>query len=85
MTRKINVAILAGGRSSEHDVSRLSAMSIIEALDPARYHAVPVLIERSGDWRLTTARKLALPGAGTLQAPGTYSATVTMEVVAPDV
>ena len=47
--RKINVAVLAGGRSSEHDISRLSAMSIIDALDPAKYEAVAVLIERSGD------------------------------------
>ena len=59
--RKLNVAILAGGRSSEHDVSRLSALGIMEALDGERYTAVPVLIERSGDWRLTSAAKLALP------------------------
>jgi D-alanine-D-alanine ligase len=59
--RKLNVAILAGGRSSEHDISRLSALGIMEALDSDRYHAVPVLIERSGDWRLTSAAKLALP------------------------
>jgi D-alanine-D-alanine ligase len=70
MSRKINVAVLAGGRSSEHDISRLSAMSIIEALDPERYSAVPVLIERSGDWRLTTTRKLALPGGEPSAAPG---------------
>lgn len=61
--RKLNVAILAGGRSSEHDISRLSARTIIDALDPEKYTAVPVLIERSGDWRLTSAAKLALPAA----------------------
>ncbi len=61
--RKLNVAILAGGRSSEHDISRLSALGIMEALDGERYTAVPVLIERSGEWRLTTAKKLALPEA----------------------
>lgn len=59
--RKLNVAILAGGRSSEHDISRLSALGIMDALDESRFNAVPVLIERSGDWRLTTAKKLALP------------------------
>lgn len=59
--RKLNVAILAGGRSSEHDISRLSALGIMQALDQSRFNAVPVLIERSGDWRLTTAKKLALP------------------------
>jgi len=60
--RKLNVAILAGGRSSEHDISRLSAQSIIGSLDTEKYNAVTVLIERSGDWRLTTPEKLALPG-----------------------
>ncbi|MBC7643785.1 MAG: D-alanine--D-alanine ligase [Thermoleophilia bacterium] len=60
--RKIHVAVLAGGRSSEHDISRLSAMSIIGALDPERYEPVAVLIERSGDWRLTSPAKLALHG-----------------------
>jgi D-alanine-D-alanine ligase len=58
--RKLNVAILAGGRSSEHDISRLSALGVMEALDGSKYTAVPVLIERSGDWRLTSASKLAL-------------------------
>jgi D-alanine-D-alanine ligase len=60
-SRKLNVAVLAGGRSSEHDISRISAMTVIEALDPERFSAVPVLIERSGDWRLTSRAKLALP------------------------
>jgi D-alanine-D-alanine ligase len=59
--RKLNVAILAGGRSSEHDISRLSAVGIMDALDPEKFNAVPVLIERTGDWRLTSAAKLALP------------------------
>jgi D-alanine-D-alanine ligase len=68
--RKLNVAILAGGRSSEHDISRLSALGIMEALDGDRYTAVPVLIERSGDWRLTSAAKLALPTTAPRPATG---------------
>jgi D-alanine-D-alanine ligase len=68
---KLNVAILAGGRSSEHDISRLSARSIVEALDRDRYEPVVVLVERSGDWRLTTEARLALPGG----APTDGSAT----------
>lgn len=63
--RKLNVAILAGGRSSEHDISRLSASSIINALDRSKYEPIPILIERSGDWRLTTTEKLALHSAPT--------------------
>ncbi|MCW2925637.1 MAG: ddl 2, partial [Thermoleophilia bacterium] len=58
---KLNVAILAGGRSSEHDISRLSAQGVIAALDPEKFSAVAVLIERSGEWRLTSPAKLGLP------------------------
>ena len=42
--RKLNVAVLAGGRSSEHDISRLSALGVMDALDADKYHAVPILI-----------------------------------------
>ena len=37
MSRRLRVALLAGGRSSEHDISLLSARSVLEALDPDRY------------------------------------------------
>ena len=38
------VAVLMGGRSSEHEVSLASAEAVIAALDPTRYEVVPVLI-----------------------------------------
>ena len=49
MTR-LRVGVLFGGRSTEHEVSLLSAQSIINALDPARYEAVPIYIDREGRW-----------------------------------
>ena len=49
-TRRIRVAVLFGGRSSEHEVSIRSAASIISALDGQRYAAIPIAIERSGRW-----------------------------------
>jgi D-alanine-D-alanine ligase len=52
VTRRIRVAILAGGRSSEHDISLASARSVLEALDPERYEAVTVTIGRDGRWEL---------------------------------
>ncbi len=48
--KKIYVAVLFGGRSSEHEISVRSAASIIAALDRGRYEAIPVAIERSGRW-----------------------------------
>ncbi|MBM3334308.1 D-alanine--D-alanine ligase [Candidatus Sumerlaeota bacterium] len=52
--RKCRIAVLCGGRSGEHEVSLLSARSIIEALDPDRYDLVVVGIQKDGQWRLQT-------------------------------
>ncbi len=52
MSRRIRVAVLAGGRSSEHEISLASARSVLEALDPARYETVTVAIGRDGRWQL---------------------------------
>jgi D-alanine-D-alanine ligase len=50
VSRRLRVALLAGGRSSEHDISLLSARSVLEALDPERYDVVSVAIGRDGRW-----------------------------------
>ena len=52
MSRRLRVALLAGGRSSEHDISLLSARAVLEALDPERYEVVNVAIGRDGRWSL---------------------------------
>ncbi|MER8752310.1 D-alanine--D-alanine ligase [Mesorhizobium sp. M1050] len=52
MTAKTRVAILYGGRSAEHDVSRLSAANVLKAIDRMRYDIVPIAISRSGSWLL---------------------------------
>jgi D-alanine-D-alanine ligase len=54
MTRRVRVAVLLGGRSSEHEVSLASARSVLEALDPERYETVTVEIGRDGRWELGT-------------------------------
>ena len=41
---RLRVAVVMGGRSSEHEISLASARSVIESLDPARYEAVTVEI-----------------------------------------
>ena len=45
---KIRVAVVYGGRSSEHGISVVSAGSVISALDPERYEVVPIGIKRDG-------------------------------------
>jgi D-alanine-D-alanine ligase len=49
---RIRVAVLAGGRSSEHKISLASARSVLEALDPDRYEVVTIAIDREGRWEL---------------------------------
>ena len=47
------VVLLYGGRSSEHEVSCLSARSVLAAIDPRRYEVLPVGITREGRWTAT--------------------------------
>ncbi len=49
-TKVIRVGVLFGGRSGEHEVSLSSAASVIRALDPAKYEAVPIGITKDGRW-----------------------------------
>jgi D-alanine-D-alanine ligase len=52
VSRRVRVAVLLGGRSSEHEISLESARSVLEALDPERYETVTVEIGRDGRWEL---------------------------------
>jgi D-alanine-D-alanine ligase len=58
VTRR-RVAVVFGGRSAEHEISCISARSVIDALDPERVEVVPIGITRDGRWRV-------LPGAPAL-------------------
>jgi D-alanine-D-alanine ligase len=57
---RLRVLLLFGGQSAEHDVSRVSAVAVAFALDPARYEVVPVGITREGRWLLAEAARAAL-------------------------
>jgi D-alanine-D-alanine ligase len=63
---RIRVAVLMGGRSSEHEVSLASARSVLEALDPAHYDAVRVEIGRDGRWELGPGARPQLESDGTV-------------------
>ncbi|MGH3443143.1 MAG: D-alanine--D-alanine ligase family protein [Nitriliruptorales bacterium] len=56
------VLILYGGRSSEHEVSCLSARSVLEVIDRDRYEVIPVGITKNGRWLLTDGEIEARPG-----------------------
>lgn len=50
MAKKLRVGILFGGRSGEHEVSLLSAASILSAIDRRKFDVVPIGITREGRW-----------------------------------
>ncbi|MDP9307574.1 MAG: D-alanine--D-alanine ligase, partial [Actinomycetota bacterium] len=60
MSPRVRVAILMGGRSSEHEISVASARSVLDSLDPDRYDAVTVEIDREGKWQLESGESRAL-------------------------
>ena len=83
-SEKVRVGVIFGGRSGEHEVSLMSAQSVMAALDRAKYEVVPIGITRNGRWLtgdvipaltqgLDTAHPAALlpdPSASTLMQVG---------------
>jgi D-alanine-D-alanine ligase len=50
MAKKLRVGILFGGRSGEHEVSLLSAASILQAIDRSKFDVTPIGITKQGRW-----------------------------------
>ena len=58
---KLRVGILFGGRSTEHEVSVVSATTVMKALDPARYTPVLIAVDQDGSWRVAESEHQLLP------------------------
>lgn len=50
MIPKLKIGVLFGGRSAEHEVSIVSAASVINALDKSKYDIIPIGITKEGRW-----------------------------------
>ena len=48
--KKIRIGVLFGGRSGEHEVSLLSAASVIAAIDKSKFEVFPIGITKEGKW-----------------------------------
>jgi D-alanine-D-alanine ligase len=59
--KRIKVGVIFGGRSGEHEVSLASAASVMRALDPRKYEAVPIGIGKDGRWFVGTPAQKMLP------------------------
>lgn len=57
----LRVGVLFGGRSGEHEVSLVSAASVIRGLDPDKYEAVPIGITKDGHWLIGEGAAKMLP------------------------
>ncbi len=78
MNHRIRVAILMGGRSSEHQVSLASARSVAAGLEgTGRYETVTIEIGRDGRWQLPGARPAELAPGGGLSAAETLPIPVS--------
>jgi D-alanine-D-alanine ligase len=80
--QRLRVALLAGGRSSEHEISLASARSVLAALDPERYEVLDVAIGRDGRWSLDAGRLGLDPGSGSIAGIGRSGPAETLPVPA---
>ena len=66
---RINLVVLFGGQSAEHDVSCTTAAHVMRAADPAKYRITPIGIGRDGQWAIAAQPQAAL-AAGPHALPG---------------
>ena len=75
---KLNVCVLFGGISPEHQVSLRSAASVLQNLNPEKYNILPVGITQDGDWFLYGGSDYSqLPTGQWLQHPDNCRATIS--------
>lgn len=60
---KLNIVVLMGGKSSEHEISVISGSEVVKRLDPKKYNVLPVVVSKDGNkWlSLTKEELLSLP------------------------
>jgi len=74
--KKLRVGVIYGGRSGEHEVSLASAAAVFQNLDPERYEAIPIRINKDGRWVLPSAPPRLTSAAEVIAAGGAASATL---------
>ncbi len=76
MNEKINLGVIFGGRSGEHEVSLMSAKSVLAVLDPQKYKVTQIGIDRDGVWWSGTD---VLPSFEKGSTAGLYRVTIMPE------
>jgi len=80
---RLRVAVIQGGRSSEHEISLASARSVIDALDPKRYDVRAIDIRRDGRWELSAGADQARLAKGAEPQAGLPVPVATNGAVEP--
>ncbi len=57
MHKKLRVGIIFGGKSTEHEISLISARNVVSAIDPDKYEVVLIGIDKKGQWHVNDAQK----------------------------
>jgi D-alanine-D-alanine ligase len=73
--KKLRVGVIYGGRSGEHEVSLASAAAVFQNLDPERYEAVPIRINKDGRWVLPSTAPRLTSAAEVIAAKSTAPAS----------
>jgi len=81
MGNKIRLGIIYGGKSSEHEVSLRTALSIIKAVDPAKYEITPVYVQLDGNWTKGNAIAGAIDRVDALRLSESQSAASELKPV----
>jgi len=86
---KLTVAIVFGGRSVEHEISLISAKSILANLDTTQFRPFPVFIEKTGAWRLTNTESWLTGGEPRIERSSVLSPSLDPGIpviyeIAPD-
>ncbi len=58
MSKPVNLVVLYGGKSGEHEVSLVSAASVLQHLDAERYHIIPIAMDKNGQFHVHQYRDL---------------------------
>lgn len=70
---KMNLAVIFGGKSTEHEVSRLSAVNVLKALEGDQYEVFVIGITKEGRWYITKAPYEAIADGSWEKDPGQTS------------
>src|ERR1039458_7671836 len=81
---KLRVGILFGGRSGEHEVSLLSAASVLHATHQTKYEVVPIGIAKGGRWLTAEHAERLLKGRDEEQADMSVRSTSATQLRAGD-